>query len=159
MDKAPTNQPTVDKAAIQQELYDKLTKSFPAEALTEDTSRGFALTSIKAQYVIERLNEVFGSDGWEAKPSVLFNDKEHGVGVQLTLVCRYPGLSPIARHVISGGKAKKDPGDTLKSAMTDAICKAASHLGIGNDVYKGKVTPPGKKSSGKRDGVSKSDNF
>lgn len=37
---------------------------FPTEALTTDMSRGFELTSIKAAYVIERLNDVFGPAGW-----------------------------------------------------------------------------------------------
>jgi len=36
---------------------------FPEEALSVDTSRGFELTSIKAAFVIERLNEVFGPCG------------------------------------------------------------------------------------------------
>ena len=36
---------------------------FPPESLISDTSRGFELTSIKAAYVIERLNEVFGTCG------------------------------------------------------------------------------------------------
>jgi len=36
---------------------------FPAGALSADTSRGFELTSIKAAFVIERLNEVFGPCG------------------------------------------------------------------------------------------------
>ncbi len=43
-----------------------LRASFPAEALSADTSRGFELTSIKAAYIIERLNDVFGTygSGW-----------------------------------------------------------------------------------------------
>ena len=36
---------------------------FPPEALSSDTSRGFELTSIRAAFVIERLNEVFGPCG------------------------------------------------------------------------------------------------
>ena len=36
---------------------------FPPEALRADTSRGFELTSIKAAYVFERLNEVLGPCG------------------------------------------------------------------------------------------------
>lgn len=36
---------------------------FPLEALSSDVSRGFELTSIKAAYVIERLNEAFGTCG------------------------------------------------------------------------------------------------
>ena len=40
-----------------------LRTSFPAEALSADNSRGFELTSIKAAFVVERLNEVFGPCG------------------------------------------------------------------------------------------------
>ena len=40
-----------------------LRSPFPSEALSADTSRGFELTSIKAAYVVERLNEVFGLCG------------------------------------------------------------------------------------------------
>jgi hypothetical protein len=40
-----------------------LRSPFPEEALSTDMSRGFELTSIKAAYVIERLNEVFGLCG------------------------------------------------------------------------------------------------
>ena len=36
---------------------------FPPESLKPDMSRGFELTSIKAAYVIERLNDVFGLCG------------------------------------------------------------------------------------------------
>ena len=36
---------------------------FPPEALSPDYSRGFELTSIKAAFVIERLNDVFGECG------------------------------------------------------------------------------------------------
>jgi hypothetical protein len=36
---------------------------FPPEPLSSDTSRGFELTGIKAAFVIERLNQVFGPCG------------------------------------------------------------------------------------------------
>lgn len=44
---------------------------FPPEALSSDTSRGFALTSIKALFVIERLNQVFRpcGIGWRYVPT------------------------------------------------------------------------------------------
>lgn len=47
-------------------LYERLSAPMPPEALHEDSSRGFALTSIRAGYVIERLNLVFGllGHGW-----------------------------------------------------------------------------------------------
>jgi hypothetical protein len=48
---------------LTQEQVQALRAPFPAEALKPDTSRGFELTSIKAAYVIERLNGVFGPCG------------------------------------------------------------------------------------------------
>lgn len=46
-----------------QDQIQALKSPFPPEALSADTSRGFELTSIKAAYVIERLNDVFGLCG------------------------------------------------------------------------------------------------
>jgi hypothetical protein len=48
---------------LTQEQIDALRAPFPAETLKPDTSRGFELTSIRAAYVIERLNDVFGPCG------------------------------------------------------------------------------------------------
>ena len=48
---------------LTQDQIQALKSPFPSEALSADTSRGFELTSIKAAYVIERLNEVFGLCG------------------------------------------------------------------------------------------------
>ena len=48
---------------LTQDQIEALRAPFPAEALSADTSRGFELTSIKAAYVIERLNDVFGPCG------------------------------------------------------------------------------------------------
>jgi len=51
---------------LTQDQIQALKAPFPDEALSPDTSRGFELTSIKAAYVMERLNEVFGlcGTGW-----------------------------------------------------------------------------------------------
>jgi hypothetical protein len=48
---------------LSQEQIQSIQVPFPPEALSADTSRGFELTSIKAAFVIERLNEVFGLCG------------------------------------------------------------------------------------------------
>jgi hypothetical protein len=48
---------------LTQDQIDVLKAPFPEEALRADTSRGFELTSIRAAYVIERLNDVFGPCG------------------------------------------------------------------------------------------------
>jgi len=49
---------------LTQDQIQALKAPFPEVALSADTSRGFELTSIKAAYVIERLNEVFGPCGF-----------------------------------------------------------------------------------------------
>ena len=41
---------------------------------------------------------------------------------------------------------KKNIGDTYKSARTDALSKAGSYFGIGNEMYKGNIAV-GKKST------------
>ena len=48
---------------LNQDQIEALRAPFPPEALSADTSRGFELTSIKAAFVIERLNDVFGPCG------------------------------------------------------------------------------------------------
>ena len=48
---------------LNQDQIQAVKAPFPSEALSSDTSRGFELTSIKAAFVIERLNEVFGPCG------------------------------------------------------------------------------------------------
>ena len=48
---------------LNQDQLQAIKAPFPPEALSADTSRGFELTSIKAAFVIERLNEVFGPIG------------------------------------------------------------------------------------------------
>ena len=54
---------------IKQELLEPL----PSEALKQHPTRKY-LTTINSIYVIERLNDVFGLDGWKAKYEIVFQD-------------------------------------------------------------------------------------
>lgn len=125
-------------------VYTLLTESFPPEALSVDNSRGFELTSVKSQYIVERLNHVFGVENWKADYTVvLFNDTQ--CILKCVLIANFGnGESLIQRSAFGGSLIKKNPGDTIKSAMTDSLSKAASHIGIANDVFQGKVAPPSK---------------
>lgn len=127
-----------------EELYKKLSKEFPKEALVTDSSRfnpqtgkGIKLTSIKAQYVRERLNEVLGFENWETETFVVAND-DTGVAVQTRLTVKV-GDKSVTKVAFGGSPHKKNIGDTFKSAETDALCKAASNFGVGNDVFKGLI--------------------
>ena len=116
------------------EMYEEFKKPFPKEALTEDTSRGFPLTSIKAQYIIERLNDVCGIDNWtfEGKHEV------HKEGIVFFGTLRIIGKDQgLERSAEGFSLIKKNLGDSYKSARTDALSKAASMVGIGNSVFKG----------------------
>lgn len=46
------------------DLYTTLSEPIPQEALHQDSGRGFALTSIKAAFILERLNKTFGLLGY-----------------------------------------------------------------------------------------------
>lgn len=121
---------------------DKINEDFPPEALSKDTSRGFELTSIKAAFVIERLNDVFGHLGW----GYTFTDIEPHDGefvTKVTLVIKGDGVHNEFPHEICqfGGKkiVRNNVTDACKSAVTDGLTKCASILGIGHKVFKGMV--------------------
>ena len=142
--------------------YTELSAEFPKEAMTADTSRGFALTSIKAQYVRERLNEVMGVDGWESQTDVVHVDNDGNVAVKMAMTLHFKDRS-VTRSAFGGADRKKKGqtfGDVFKSAETDALSKVASNFGVGNDVFKGlvdaktlstKAPAKGKKSTTKDD--------
>lgn len=116
------------------EQLKKIKEDFPSEALSTDSSRGFALTSIKAAYVIERLNDVFGVCGW----SFSFTPFETLMSEVITLVTLKIGDHEITQ---AGGKKiiKEHITDARKSSVTDGLTKCASILGIGHSVFKGHV--------------------
>jgi len=78
---------------LTQEQLQALKAPFPDAALSADTSRGFELTSIKAAYVIERLNEVFGpcGIGWRYVHSdfEMLDTKNGGVEVITEVALQY----------------------------------------------------------------------
>lgn len=128
---------------IEKEIYNKLSASFPMEAYQVDSSRGFDLSSIKAQYIVERLNEVLGISGWDLqgnfekiKDDIIFHGK---------LIIRFKNDKDeviILEHCgIGYCGSKKNLGDQYKSAKTDCLSKTASLFGIGNECFKGLIDP------------------
>jgi hypothetical protein len=143
-------------------VYDRLRKPFEEAAYSADTSRGFPLTSIKAAYVSERLNEVFGlcGQGWRYAHSP-FEEIENEVIIEVALqwavekggegraewdamignwrICDGEGWS--APVYGPGGQSikKNRMTDARKGAVTNGIGKAASMIGVGSDAFKGLV--------------------
>jgi len=129
----------VEVAPLSDAQLSAINRPIPAEGITR---RHDGLSSIKPVYLVERLNEVFGCSGWQplvihAEPAQ-FGGKTTKAGYIVFAVLSAPhhGLA----IETAGGHASQsgDPGDSLKGAMSDALSKACSYLGIGADVYKGK---------------------
>lgn len=118
------------------ELLEKLQADFPKEAHSVDSSRGFNLTSIKAQYIKERLNEVFGIFSWAFEEN--FVEIKTGILCHGELVVRQKDESRLIQAT-GFSPIKKNMGDAYKGASTDSLSKACSFIGIGNEVFKGNV--------------------
>lgn len=114
------------------EQLQKLKEPLPAAAVSQHPTKKY-LSSIKAIYVVERLNDVFGLGGWEVENLVV---KEEGkwVVVKSTFTAKEYGI--VIRDIF-GGNDNADMGDAYKGACTDALTKIGSYLGVGMDVYKG----------------------
>lgn len=131
-------QPNTENKLNEAEIYQKLAAPFPKEAYSSDTSRGFALTSLKAQYVRERLNEVLGIMNWTFGGE--YKEVDGGIIYLGALVITVNGKQN--KFFAPGYSAnKKNLGDAYKGANTDSLCKCASNIGVGNDVFKGLVDP------------------
>jgi hypothetical protein len=141
-----------------------LKDDFPPEAYSADNSRGFELTSIKAAYIMERLNDVFGvcGTGWRYAYAPFSMETSGGSDEVMTEIAvqfyvgdggygfarwegmgwTYPETGDWSAPIFSAGGKHVVKGrftDARKSAITDGLTKAASMLGIGHDVFKGKV--------------------
>ena len=118
---------------IKQELLEPL----PSEALKQHPTRKY-LTTINSIYVIERLNNVFGLDGWKAKYEVVFQD-DSWVVAKCFLTA---GDIAVEQY---GGNDNVDIGDRFKGACTDALTKCASYIGVGSHVWKNEKVAPVRK--------------
>lgn len=109
-----------------------LNRPLPAEAVKPHPSKTF-LSTIKIPYVTEVLNEVFGVGGWQIRTEVAEAGAKMVV-VKTTLTVDEYGI----HYECYGGNDNPDRGDAYKGAVTDAMTKIASWMGIGADVFKGR---------------------
>lgn len=109
-----------------------LNRPLPAEAVKPHSSKTF-LSTIKIPYVTEVLNEVFGVGGWQIRTELVEAGAKMVV-VKTTLTADEYGI----HYECYGGNDNPDRGDAYKGAVTDAMTKIASWMGIGADVFKGR---------------------
>ena len=126
----PSPEALAARKQLPPDLLEKLKAPLPPQAVSPNPERP-GLSAIKVIYVVERLNEVFGLNGWHIANEVV--EKGAMVVVKGTLTIDDYGI----RIEQYGGNANPDRGDAYKGACTDALSKCASYIGIGMDVYKG----------------------
>lgn len=128
---------------ITQDMRAALIKPLPPEAVSPHPTKDY-LSTIKAIYVTERLNEVFGTGAWRVRTE--FIEK---VGKMIVVKVYFSIPDYGVEYECYGGNDNVDVGDAYKGATTDAITKIASWLGIGGEVFRGEVTASNRKNAHK----------
>jgi len=127
---APHSMPGAEQKSLPTDLLERLKAPLPPEAVSPNPERP-GLSVIKVIYVVERLNDVFGLNGWHVVNQVV----ESGRMVVVKATVTIPEYGIVIEQY--GGNDNPDRGDAYKGACTDALSKCASYLGVGMDVYKG----------------------
>lgn len=127
----------METKTISPEQIAQLKQPLPKEAVKPHPTKNY-LSSIKAIYVVERLNEVFGLGGWQVVNEVVRTEGKMVV-VKSTFEAAEYGI--VVRDIF-GGNDNVDLGDAYKGACTDALTKIGSYLYIGMDVFKGLAEKP-----------------
>jgi hypothetical protein len=124
---------------VTEDMRKALKAPLPPEAVTKHPTKTY-LSSIKAIYVTERLNDVFGIGGWQLRTEMVErSDKGTVVVKDVFTVPEYNIYYEAFGGNDNGGENSKnfDLGDAYKGASTDALTKICSYLEIGIDVFKG----------------------
>jgi len=124
---------------MEKEIEKALSEPLDPKAISQHPTKKY-LSSIKAIYVTERFNQVFGTGKWTIKvehidtqPKAL-NSK---VGDMVVIKTTFEVPEEKIYYECYGGNDNADLGDAYKGATTDAITKIGSYLGVGINVFKG----------------------
>jgi hypothetical protein len=137
----------MEHKGITDEMREKLRAPFPEDAYRAHPTKTF-LTTLKAMYVTERLNDVFGVGRWHIEPEVIERTDNYVLikGVFMSLDYEVSSIIQYGGHSTTGTNV--EIADGYKSALTDCMSKIASYLEVGIDMFKGKINPP---NSGRKD--------
>jgi hypothetical protein len=118
---------------------EKLSKAMPPQAIKPHPTKTY-LSTIKAIYIVERLNDVFGIMGWDFESDIISTTPiDNGKVVVVACGRLYFREFDLYTPIHYGGHDGKliEAGDVHKSAITDALNKCASIAEIGIQVFKG----------------------
>lgn len=132
--------PEVSQAMERPLLRDRLRAPLPKEAIKAHPTKSW-MSSINGAFIVERLNDCFGEEGWMARYEIIENAPSQKMVVVKAI---FEAEARSGRQVVGkiyreafGGNDNPDRGDAYKGACTDALGKIASQLGIAGEVYKG----------------------
>lgn len=126
-------------------IYAELSARLPDEAIERtkkaDTRKGYDTTGYGYQFVVDRLNEVCGLDGWGFSYEVLRevegkyrNDQTfYDFTVNVTV-----SIGETSRTCV-GGHISTSHADALKGAITNGLKKTAAFFGVGAEAYRGTI--------------------
>lgn len=132
-------------------MKERLRAPLPAQAIKPHPTKSW-MSSINGAFIVERLNDVFGEDGWSARYEIVENNPQQKMVVvkaifeaEMKVIQSSDDAALLVRHRVTGkiyrecfgGNDNPDRGDAYKGACTDALGKIASQLGIAGEVYKG----------------------
>ncbi len=136
------------------EILRRLSAPFPPEAIERTTAtitkRGYDTTGIKAQYIVDRLNEILGLHGWRTEACFEITESKTAkdrpmfdVVCDLTLLVG--GIDDKGEFLhwaireATGGHSSISKADAKKGAYSNALKKAAALLGCGAEAYRGTI--------------------
>lgn len=126
-------------------IYKELSADFSKEAVQfaskQDTKKGYDQTGVGYQFVVDRLNEVVGIDGWcmhweilkEISGEFASGRLYYDITVKMTITVLGNSKCSVGGH-ISGCYF-----DALKGAITNSLKKTASLFGVGRQAYAGQL--------------------
>lgn len=91
--------------------------------------RAMAIAYVDARVVMDRLDEVLGLGGWQA------SYREVPDGIVCRLRAKLAG-EWVDHEDVGSYSEQPDEGDRIKAAFSDALKRAAVHLGIGRYLYR-----------------------
>ncbi len=123
---------------ITPEMREALRAEFPVNAYKQHPTKTY-LGTLKPQFIVERLNDVFGIGRWSIETTIAERSENEvlmkGTFIALDYDVTVP--SQYGSHTTSGKNVEL--ADGFKSAMTDCLSKCASYLEIGNNLFKGNI--------------------
>ena len=126
---------------MEQKIYENLSKALPKEAIQKSegvkTGKGYDTTGYGYQYIVNRLNETLGIEGWNYEYKEInridgvsrSGTPRIGICVEIKLT-----ILGITKPMV-GGHISNNYVDALKGAITNSLKKAAAMFGVGKEAY------------------------